>query len=163
MIYVDTNILLYFHAKNTDPESIEHRKYLYVESLLNNEGTKLILSTNTLNEYTALLYKNDESRAKPKFTSEQVKKALSYIIDISENIYHPTEETIFHAIELRKHTKENAKAFYDALHIANAVESNAKVLYTEDKDYLLGINKGHLGKTIEGVKIVNPFADFVNP
>ena len=133
--FFDTNILVY-EFDNSSPE----KQKISLELLDNWRPSGLfVISTQVLQEFFVVLTK----KFRPSFP---VKKAQQLIKMYSQyNVYTNTAYTILRAIELAEH---NMLSFWDGLIVAAAIESNCKILFTEDMNH---------GQQIEQIKIINPF------
>jgi predicted nucleic acid-binding protein len=128
--FFDSNIVVYAFAD-------EGSKTRCAESLMKSGG---FISTQVLNEFT------DVAQRKLKMTWAETREALQAVRSVCSAPLPLT--TALHdaavAIAERHHYR-----IYDALIIAAAIDAGCRTLYSED---LAG------GQTIQGVRIVNPFA-----
>lgn len=131
--FVDTNILVY------SKDDIDPRKQDIAEKLIYDlyKNRSITISNQVLNEYISVMIN------KFKAPLDRIESHISTFIEwnpiqMSPEIY----ETAF---ELLRHYKVST---WDALIIAAAVNSNCKVIYSEDLSN---------GMEYLGVKVVNPF------
>jgi predicted nucleic acid-binding protein len=132
--FVDTNILVYAVADD-DPV----RKAI-AEELVQDlaAGGALLTSTQVLQELYVVL----TLKVRRKFTPA---RALDYLDRIAWSVTSTDYSLVRHAGEL---SCQHKISFWDALILVAAKRSGASVLYTEDLQH---------GRTILGVRIVNPF------
>lgn len=137
-IFVDTNIFIYSAVE--DHFHLDKRKKAV--ELIQREDVEILISTQVINEFYAILIKNGISDAK-----------------IQERIYEIVENSvlvnvIFKTIQSAwKIRKQYGFSYWDSLIVASALEGNCSSLYTEDLQN---------GQIIEKkLKIINPFTKVV--
>jgi predicted nucleic acid-binding protein len=128
--FLDTNILIY--AQQTGPKAEQSRALLA-------QGGKL--SVQVLNEFTAV------ARRKLQHDWTDIAEA---ILDILTMLDPPLALTFELHTSARALAEENLLSFYDALIVAAAIEAGCGTVYSEDMQH---------GRTIGGVRIVNPFVE----
>lgn len=115
-VFIDTNIFIYAKIENNN--SSKHKKSIDFFSSLKDE---VCISTQILSEFYNALYKN-------KIADEKIQKSINEILeDVSLKIINI--ETLKKCWEIRE--KYNY-SYYDTLVIASALQSNCKILYSED-------------------------------
>jgi len=130
--FFDTNIFIYLYAEN------ERGKQTICKEIIN-KADECITSTQILNEINNVLIR------KWKMPVETVKTVQQDVRRISE-VERISEDTIDKAIELND---RYGFSYYDCLMLASALDSNCRVIYTEDMSD---------GQIIEDtLRIVNPF------
>ena len=130
--FIDTNILIYAHT-DLDPH-----KQMVAQRLLKSEG--LFVSTHVLMELSNVFSKRFIKD--PKVISKIIKETFSFF-NVQAISSSSLELALTHIIPKYKYS------FYDALIIASAIESDCKVLYSEDLQH---------NQKIEGsLTINNPF------
>ncbi len=126
--FFDTNILVYAQQVGT--------KAAIAQGLVDQGGT---ISAQVLNELANVLH-NKLGRSWLE---------IEALFDDIESVLTPpmplTSKTSHAALEL---ARDHNFAFYDALIIAAAIEAGCDTLYSEDLQH---------GRSIDGLKIVNPF------
>jgi predicted nucleic acid-binding protein len=131
-IFLDTNIIVYSYSNNEKGKQ-EIARFLITE----NES---VISTQVLQELM-----NTATR-KLGFSFSNAILALEECIQ-NNHLYRNTEETLKMACKI---AEKERFSFYDSLIIAAAIESDCKILYTEDMQD---------GRIINGIlKIENPFS-----
>jgi predicted nucleic acid-binding protein len=133
--FVDTNIFVYAVAAD-EPDRRPIAQTL-LEALAADEALR------TSGQVLQELYSVLTGKLKRRFTAEQ---ALGYMDRIAEApVVAADYPLIRDAVEL---SSQHTIAFWDALIVVAAARLGASVLYTEDLQH---------GRTILGVRIVNPF------
>jgi len=134
--FVDTNVLVYA-LTDDDPEKTLLAKDLIRD--LKRHGS-LRTSVQVLQELFVALTRKMKRPNTPK-------QAMRYLDWLAKS---PVFETTYGAIrEAAELASAHRFSFWDALVIVAAARSGAKVLYSEDLQH---------GRTVRGVRIVNPFA-----
>ncbi|WP_454624087.1 PIN domain-containing protein [Bradyrhizobium cenepequi] len=128
--FFDANVLIY--AQQTGPKADQARSLLA-------QGGKL--SVQVLNEFTAV------ARRKLQHDWSDIAEAVSDILTVLDP---PPALTFELHASARALAEENLLSFYDALIVAAAIEAGCATVYSEDMQH---------GRTIGGVRIVNPFAE----
>ena len=133
--FFDTNILAY-EFDNSAPE-----KQKVSRELLDKWRPSgfLVISTQVLQEFFVVLTR----KFRPSFPFKKAQQVVKMYSQYS--VYTNTADTILRAIEL---AERNMLSFWDGLILAAAIESNCRILFTEDMNH---------GQYIEQIKIVNPF------
>jgi len=131
--FVDSNIWLYAFLQQQDAEKSDKAK-----DLLHNPQLNISISTQVINEVCVNL------RKKTHF-SESDLQALIERFYFRYNVTNLEKDTLLDASELRQNYK---LSFWDSLVIASALQADAAVIYSEDMQHGLVINKT--------LKIVNP-------
>ena len=130
-VFLDTNIFIYMYAA-TEPEKKE--KSL---SLLDNNDC--VTSTQAINEICNVL------TGKILTPVADIKRVVNDIFNTCE-VRYVYKNTALSALDLKE---RYGFSFYDCLMLSSALESNCKILYSEDMAD---------GQMIEGkLKIVNPY------
>lgn len=135
-IFIDTNIFVY--SAVVDSHNADRRQKAI--SLIQTEDYEIFISTQVLNEFSAILIKNG-------IDNDAIQER---VIEIIENtmVNALTTDTILSAWKIRLKYKFS---YWDSLIIASALESKSSVLYTEDLQD---------GQVIEKkLKIINPFSE----
>jgi predicted nucleic acid-binding protein len=128
--FVDTNIVVYAFGR-TDPRTMPARALL-------EQGAQL--NVQVLNEFVNVAFR------KLRMLWDEIRDALR-IMRIFAGPIHPLTTAIHEAgIAIAERYRYR---IYDALIIAAAVDAGCRTLYSEDLAN---------GQTIQGVRIVNPFA-----
>lgn len=140
--FIDTNLWIYLFLRGENWEDQQKRK-VTKEVLRTLED--LIVSTQVLNELSNVLLK------KYGVDHSKVVAYIRRIIHIAE-VKMLTEEDTLQAISL---TKRYGLAFYDALIVSAALESNCAILLTEDMQDGLIIKRC--------LTIKNPFVNISGP
>jgi len=132
--FIDTNVLIY--AEVSDAPAKQHAALTLLKQLF--ESTEGVLSTQVLQEYCNVALK------RLKLPAQHVRAQL----DLYEQfeVVQVTSAVIRAGLDLHQ---TRSVAFYDALIMASAQLAGCSVLFSE------GMNAG---KTMTGVRIVNPFA-----
>ena len=131
-IFIDTNILIYFHSK-TEPA-----KQRIAQEILDKTDI-LVISTQVINEFINVLSKKQQT------SFERIEKIIQELSD-SFHIAYISIDTIRLALKL---SKQSQYSYFDSLMLAAALENNCAVIYTEDM---------HHGQLIEShLTIINPF------
>jgi predicted nucleic acid-binding protein len=134
--FVDTNILIYAYDTSISEKHLIAQRIL--ESLWITQNG--IVSTQVLQEF----YVNVTQKMDRLMSPEQAHKIVKKYILIWR-VHTNTPETILLAFKVQMQHK---LSFWDALIMAAAIQSNAKVLLTEDLNH---------GQIVEGITIQNPF------
>lgn len=134
-VFIDTNILVYAF------DSSEQEKQAIAQNLINAEGAtgEIVLSTQVLQEFFVIVTRKLKTPLSIDDASKTVQLFSAYpLIQISPKL-------ILKAIE--RHRDESF-SFWDALIVEAALESNCKVLLSEDMQD---------GRRIGKLEIRNPF------
>jgi predicted nucleic acid-binding protein len=135
-IFVDTNIFLYSAVE----DNVHFDKRNKAVELIQREEFEIVISTQVINEFYAILIKNRISDA-----------------EIQERIYELIENAvlvnvIFKTMQSAWKIRERyGFSYWDSLIVASALECNCSILYTED------LQDGQLIE--KKLKIINPFAN----
>jgi predicted nucleic acid-binding protein len=132
--FLDTNILIYAYSED------EPSKQNISLQLIGGFENSVIISKQVINELSNILLK------KFKLSTEQVENVLLEI-DSALSIVDFDLMTQIKALKLKDRYQLQ---FYDALIVATALENNCAVLYSEDMQHGMLIDKS--------LKIINPFA-----
>lgn len=138
LFFLDTNILVYAQATN------ESKKQPVATALIDRalRTRRGRISTQVVQEFLNLAARH----ARPVFSLPEAAEYLNTVLwPLVGHI--PSREFYERALEIRADT---GYTFYDALIVAAAIESGCQTLYSEDLQH---------GRTIQGVHIVNPFAE----
>lgn len=138
LFFLDTNILVYALATN-EPEKQPIAAALIEEALLTRRG---YISTQVVQEFLNLATR----RANPLFSNSETVEYLNKVLWPLCG-HFPSNAFYERALQIRQ---ETGYSFYDALIVAAAVQSGCKKLLTEDLQH---------GRKVQGVTILNPFAD----
>lgn len=134
-IFVDTNIFIYSAVE----DNIHLNKRKKAVELIQREEFEIVISTQVINEFYAILIKNKISDA-----------------EIQERIYELIENAVLVNVIFRtmqsawKIRERYGFSYWDSLIVASALECNCSILYTED------LQDGQLIE--KKLKIINPFA-----
>jgi predicted nucleic acid-binding protein len=131
-VALDTNILLYAHNKQENK-----KKYGIATNLL---GSSPIISGQVVSEYL-----NVSKRLLKHFNKIEI---LDFCVEkMSECTIHPVELS---TIRLAKHFIQRYDfQLFDGIIVASAVEAGCEVLYSEDMQHRLNVNRQ--------LTIINPF------
>lgn len=138
LCFIDSNVWLY--RLTTDPnssEGVEVRKRTIAIELTNKVNG--IASTQVVNETCYVL------RRKAAFTEEQIKQVIQSFYS-RVTLVTLTSEILINASDLRS---RYSLSFWDGLTVATALSANADILYSEDMQDNLVIERR--------LTIVNPF------
>ena len=133
-IFIDTNVLIYSYSID------ELNKRKKVENLFN-QHQELIISTQVINEFINVMLK------KRKLSANELNKFLEEITEFF-NISLITFSTINDALKLLTRYKYS---YFDSLIIANALENDCTILFSEDMQHNQKIN--------DRLMIINPFIE----
>jgi len=129
--FVDTNILIYAFTIDEPDKQAKALKYL--------DSCQPVISTQVIKEFSNVLLKRGNVR------QDRIKEIIN---EITEIVWVVNEELalIFAAFDIKERYRFS---FYDSLIIATAVNSQCKVLLSEDMQD---------GQIIDGsIRIINPF------
>lgn len=139
--FIDTNIFIYsFDSAEKEKQEIAVR--LIQHALENGQG---VISYQVIQECLNVLmqkFKVPLSLQDSQLYLEQVLVPLCEVF--------PTRELYSAALNIKK---ETTYSFYDSLIVASAIDANCQILYSEDLQN---------GRSIKGLKIINPFEDMIN-
>jgi predicted nucleic acid-binding protein len=140
MIFIDSNIWLYrlLVDPKSDPASYNHKRKIAIQ-LTNSINPNIIISTQVITETCSVL------KRKANFSDEQV-------LQLIEEFEEQCQVIPLTILEIKQACKLRANyhiSFWDSLIIANALTSDAKILYSEDMQHNLTIE--------EKLTIINPF------
>jgi predicted nucleic acid-binding protein len=138
LFFLDTNIFVYSFDSSV-PDKQQLARQLIRDALLTQRG---VISTQVVQEFLSL---SSRKFAQPM----SVEAAREYLRDVLMPLcqHFPSIEFYDRALLLKQ---ETGFAFYDVLVVAAAVEIGCATLLTEDLQ---------AGRTVHGVKIVNPFGN----
>lgn len=131
--FIDTNIFLY--AAIQAPDTAEKRETA-ITLLRSNE--KFVISTQVLNEFSAVLLKK-------QYADDVVWQKLESIV-AECTVTLVTLETLRTSHDLRKRFRFS---YWDSLIVASALQSRCSILYSEDMQHSLLVN--------DTLRISNPF------
>ncbi len=133
--FIDTNVLVYAEASDAP---VKQRAALALLKQLY-ESTDGVISTQVLQEYCNVALK------KLRLSAQHIRAQL----DLYEQfeVVQVTPTVIRAGLDLHQ---TRSLAFYDAVIIASAKFAGCNVLFSEDLN---------TGETMDGVRIVNPFAE----
>ena len=134
-VFLDTNILIYCYSVD------EQEKQEKALKLLDKHSENSLISTQVINELSNVLFK------KFKLSSVEIENTILEI-DNHISIVNFTLTTQIKALKIKDKYKLQ---FYDSLVIATAIENNCTIVYSEDMQDGLLIEKI--------LTIVNPFRD----
>jgi len=138
-VFFDTNVIVYLFDKSED------RKHKIAKTLFQ-EGLRkynVFISVQVINEFIVIA----SQKIKKPLSLNKVKKRVE-LLSNTLNVRPLEFATCMSAIEVKN---KYHHSFWDSLVIASALESECKVLYTEDLQDGLMIN--------EKLTIKNPFKD----
>ena len=127
--FLDTNVCICAFDRNSK------KKEKALDLIVSNQAT---VSTQVLMETANVAGK------KLKFNQEEIELSVNYITTFC-SLQFIELSTIKLAFQIRR---KYQYALYDALIVASAIESNCRILYTEDMQH---------GHCIDDMKIINPF------
>jgi len=134
-IFIDSNIFVYAYTDD-DWRKHELSRNLLKDNVLTNE---IILSVQILNEFYSVM-------AKYKYSHYEIKSCLDEIIEQAQ-ITSLKLDTFKFCLFIKE---KYSYSWWDSLILASALESNCKIVYSEDMQH---------GQIIENIlKIVNPFS-----
>jgi predicted nucleic acid-binding protein len=134
-IFIDTNIWVYFYAK--DPPE----KFQKIREIINSDSPEIIVSTQTLGELFYVL-------TKKKFTSAS--DAVNIISELGNDFPVVAIDTskVLQAVKIQL---KYGYSYWDCLIIATALLSDCSILYSEDMQH---------GQLIDNkTQILNPLND----
>jgi len=132
-VLLDTNLWVYLYAKDPPDKSVK------VRELVNNNFSRIIISTQILGElYNVLL--------KKKFTSKDEAKQI--ILEMVTN-FPIVEIDVLKVMTALEINSTYGYSYWDSLVVATALQHNCDILYSEDMQANQIIEK----KT----RIINPF------
>lgn len=134
--FLDTNIFVYTFDSR-EPDKQDRARNLVVDALTHRRG---VISHQVVQEFLNVA---TQKFANPLSATDALLYLDSVLGPLCEVL--PTLDLYRRAIGLASRWKYS---FYDSLIIASALQSECKILYSEDLQH---------GQTIEGVKLVNPF------
>ncbi|MGI0483274.1 PIN domain-containing protein [Geminocystis sp. CENA526] len=137
--FIDSNIWLYALLSSEKPE--EEKKSHIAHKLIINNDSRIIISTQVINEVSVNLLK------KSRTDNEKLMRIIQSFYEKYEVVIL-NRKTLLDACHLRQ--KYNL-SFWDSLLVSSALFSSAKYLYSEDMQHNLIVN--------EKLLIVNPFIE----
>jgi predicted nucleic acid-binding protein len=142
MIFIDSNIWLYrlLTDPKSEPESYNHKRKIAI-LLTNSINPNIIISTQVITETCSVL------KRKANFSDDQ-------LLQIIEEFEEQCQVIPLTILEIKQACKLRAKyylSFWDSLIIANALASEARILYSEDMQHNLMIE--------QRLTVINPFID----
>lgn len=133
--FVDTNVLVYlFDAGAAD-------KQTRARELVRSERDRLVLSVQVLDEF----YVTVTRKLAAPLPADAAADAVDALCKLRVHALHPE-----HARSAVRRSRSSRISYWDALIVETALGAGADVLYTEDLQH---------GRTIDGLRIVNPFRD----
>lgn len=135
--FLDSNVWLYALLSTPNPSKEDERKYQTADSLI--DSPVVVISIQVINEVCANL------RKKSNFSENQIQELIQSFYDGCQ-IVEMSQSTLLLASALR--TQHNF-SFWDGLIVAAALQSNVKILYSEDMQDGLRVNNQ--------LEIINPF------
>ena len=137
-VFLDTNILIYCYSID------ENEKQKKALELIDKHSGNSLISTQVINELSNVLFK------KFKLSSAEIENTILEV-DNYIDIVNFTLTTQIKALKIKDKYKLQ---FYDSLIIATAIEINCNILYSEDMQNGLQIEKI--------LTIINPFIKWSN-
>ena len=134
--FLDTNVLVYTFDRRA-PEKQARARDLVERALRTGEGT---VSSQVVQEFLNVALRKFER----SFSNEEALRYLREVLDPLCSVF-PSISLYETALSLHRRWRFS---FYDSLIVAAALESNCKVLYSEDLQD---------GQEIESLTVVNPF------
>ena len=132
--FLDTNVLIYFYSEDDEHKRDAAYNILNVHTC--------VTSIQALNESSNVWFN------KYKWNAAKIEEHLKNIELVCDEVIPIHRDTISKAIILKD---RYAYSYYDCLMLASALESDCKIIYTEDMSD---------GQIIENkLKIINPFKD----
>ncbi|PJZ55738.1 PIN domain-containing protein [Leptospira barantonii] len=139
-IFLDTNLFIY----NFDLEDkVKHEKSKEIVSIALTESN-YVISYQVIQEFSNVALKKFQVPLKSKDLEIYLKRVMFPLC----SVYY-SNENILKAIEIRERYK---LSFYDSVLIGSAIESDCKILLSEDLQD---------GLKIQGLQITNPFRSSV--
>ena len=133
--FVDTNVLIYLFD-NDSPG-----KQARAQALLDEEKDRIVLSTQVLGEF----YVNVARKLEQPLPQDAAARAVE---DFSRfDVQSITAELVLAAV---RRSRSSLLSYWDSLIVETARNTGAEILFTEDLQH---------GQEIDGLRIVNPFAD----
>ena len=132
-VFIDTNIFVYAALQ----DSANHQKRLAAIAVLSGSH-KIVVSTQVLNEFSAVLLKN-------RFPDDDIRARVEDIAADS-SVALVNLDTIRMAWDMRKRYRFS---LWDSLIVASALRAGCKTLYTEDLQHAMVIDST--------LHVVNPF------
>jgi predicted nucleic acid-binding protein len=130
-VFLDSNLLVYYATEPT--------KQTVLSTILE-QSYEIFISTQCINEFTNVCLK------KRYLTIEQIKTSIKDFALLFD-IYKSNDNTVLKALDIHLRYQYS---FYDSMIISTALECSCEVLYSEDM---------RNGQFVEGMQIINPFAD----
>lgn len=136
--FLDTNILVYA-LDEANPAKQKIAAQLVREAILSGRG---VISVQVVQEFLNVAL----TKFKQPMTVEECR---GHIRNVLEPLcaYFPSISTLDRSLRI---AEETGYHFYDALIVTAAIESGCRTLYSEDLQH---------GRVIQGVTVVNPFAE----
>lgn len=136
-VFLDTNIFVYSF------DNRDSRKRNVALELIHktSEATTARISYQVVQEFVNVATKKFANPLKPSDARMYVESIMSSMWQVNSSLGLTNK-----ALEIQERW---AYSFYDSLIIASALEAGCSILYSEDLQH---------GQTIEGLKIINPFA-----
>lgn len=133
--FVDTNVLIYLFD-NDSPG-----KQARAQALFDKEKDRIVLSTQVLGEF----YVNVARKLEQPLPQDAAARAVE---DFSRfDVQSVTAELVLAAV---RRSRSSLLSYWDSLIVETARNAGASILFTEDLQH---------GQEIDGLRIVNPFAD----
>jgi len=133
-VFIDSNIFIYAYTSDNE------QKHSIARDLLRNNvlENEIVLSAQILNEFYSVM-------ARYKYPHNEIKSCLNEIIEQVKVM--PIElETIKRCIFIKE---EYSYSWWDSLVLSSALENDCKILYSEDMQHNIKINRQ--------LTIINPF------
>jgi predicted nucleic acid-binding protein len=138
LFFLDANILVYSFDHNS-PEKQRTARRLIQAALSTQRG---IISTQVVQEFLNVALRRF---ARPMTSSEAREYLRAVLVPLCQ--HYPSTAFYDRALLLRE---ETGFSFYDSLVVAAALESGCSTLLSEDLQH---------GRNVQGLALVNPFAD----
>ncbi len=133
--FVDTNVLIYLFD-NDSPG-----KQARAQALFDKERDRIVLSTQVLGEF----YVNVARKLEQPLPQDAAARAVE---DFSRfDVQSVTAELVLAAV---RRSRSSLLSYWDSLIVETARNAGASILFTEDLQH---------GQEIDGLRVVNPFAD----
>jgi predicted nucleic acid-binding protein len=135
-IFVDTNIFIYSAVE----DNFHLDKRNKAVELIQREEFEIVISTQVINEFYAILIKN-------KISDAEIQERIYELIEnaVLVNVIFKTMQSAW------KIRERYGFSYWDSLIVASALECNCSILYTED------LQDGQLIE--KKLKIINPFTN----
>ncbi len=133
-LFIDTNIFVYATLEDSNNREKRHKITIFLQNI----SDEIIISTQIINEFYSAMLKN-------KVSNDEIQEKINELLP-TVNVVLVKLDTIRSAWHIKREYK---LSYWDSLIIASALESECKILYSEDMQHNLIIENQ--------LKIINPF------